>query len=203
MNERNRYWFPGALYHVTDRGNHKQDIFLDDDDRLTFFDMLRYTIRKYPFSIHSFTLMTNHYHMMIQTQNVPIGQIMGYVNSWYAKNFNEKYHQTGHLFQGRFKSRLITSDVYCLNVFRYIHRNPLKAGIVSSLEDYKWSSYRTYAGLDNLDFITTDYGLGFFPATGREGFCRAMNGDYDDEYTRRSIEAMRLDLDEDRYGMPV
>ncbi len=139
-----RIWFPGAVYHVIQRGNDQHDIFREDKDRIWFLKTVRESKKEMGFKIYLYVLMANHYHITIEASQNHISEIMHYINSTYALRFNKKYARTGHLFQGRFKSILVDKDSYLLELSRYIHLNPVKAGIVGRPEDYIWSSYRLY-----------------------------------------------------------
>ncbi len=133
------------------RGNEKKNIFTDDKDREKFIQILE---RKNPQSkwlIYGFCLMDNHVHLLIDEMNEELSQIMKIINTSYVYYYNRKYKRTGHLFQDRYKSEPIETDAYLLAAIRYIHRNPIKAGLVNDMRDYRWSSYNSY-----LD-INTEY----------------------------------------------
>ncbi|SDE32849.1 REP-associated tyrosine transposase [Sporomusa acidovorans] len=133
-----------STYHVIQRGNERKSLFLSDDDRLRFLDTLARVKVKYNFILEAYCLMDNHIHMLINDNGNDISQILKSVNISYAYYFNRTYQRTGHLFQDRFKSELINSDQYLLQVSKYIHNNPVKAGMVKKAEDYQWSSYAVY-----------------------------------------------------------
>ena len=157
-----RLWFPGAIYHIMSRGNHKHDIFLDEEDRHRYMASLLEARKEYDFNLFAYCLMTNHVHLQIQTNQTDISTIMKRINMNYAQYFNRKYDTVGHLFQGRYRSELIDTDPYNLQVSRYIHLNPVKAEMVKSPEEYPWSSYRNYLGQKQESFISTDRILGYF-----------------------------------------
>lgn len=162
MPRKPRVWFPGAMYHITCRGNRQSDIFREDMDRYYYLKTLRETKQKYPYILHGYCLMTNHVHLHLETIDVNIGEVMKKINMTYAVYFNNKYSFVGHLFQDRFRSDLIDSDPYNLQVSRYIHLNPVSAGIVDNALDYQWSSYREYMGIRKDDLVTTDFILNYF-----------------------------------------
>ncbi len=139
-----RVWFPGAIYHIIQRGNNLQNIFREDSDYRWFLKTVEEIKREMAFKVHLYVLMDNHYHMTIEATKNHISGIMHSINSIYAIRFNKKYQQGGHLFQGRFKGILVDKDSYLLELGRYIHLNPVKAGLVKKPEDYNWSSYRAY-----------------------------------------------------------
>ncbi|WEG13132.1 transposase [Pullulanibacillus sp. KACC 23026] len=144
MPRRIRHWFPGATYHVYARGNRHSSIFLTPKDFAKYLSILLEVKEKYPFIVHSYCLMTNHLHLQIETSDHHIGDIMKLAHTKYAIYFNRMHQLDGHVFQGRYGSKLILDTHYFLEVSRYIHRNPLEANLVRSPEEYKWSSYSLY-----------------------------------------------------------
>jgi putative transposase len=139
-----RIEYPGAVYHITSRGNERKDIFLDDFDRKKFLDMLEDYHERYEINIYCFLLMSNHYHLVFETTKANLLKVMHGINSGYTLYFNRKYGRVGHLFQGRYKGILVDKDTYLLELSRYVHRNPVRAGTVKKTEDYYWSSYPGY-----------------------------------------------------------
>lgn len=131
------------VYHITIRGIDKQNIFFDDDDRCKFMDIIKETKEKFNYEIYSYCLMDNHVHFVIYDKNQKISKIMQSIQISYAFYFNKKYERVGHLFQNRFFSKEVEDREYLKMVCRYIHQNPLKAGIAKT-EEYKWSSYQAY-----------------------------------------------------------
>ena len=154
MPRKNRVWYPGAVYHIMCRGNHRQDIFRDDEDRLFYLTTLKEVQKDLPYTLHSYCLMTNHVHLQIETGDINISQVMKRINMLYAIYFNKKYNFVGHLFQDRYRSELIEETPHHLELSRYIHLNPVRANIVERPDLYKWSSYQVYMG-DQLDQLTT------------------------------------------------
>ena len=139
-----RIWFPGAKYHITNRGNRRSAIFYDDHDRLAYLELLEEARRYFPFYLHSYCLMTNHIHLQLETIQHHPKDMMKFLNSRYAMYFNKRHHLVGHVFQGWYGSELIDSADYLLEVSRYIHLNPLEAKMVKSPKLYPWSSYSAY-----------------------------------------------------------
>ena len=137
---------PGAVWHVTSRGNNRAAIFCDDADRVLFLDLLGETVKRSHFLVHEYTLMTNHYHLVIETPETTLSRGMKWLNQTYAQRMNKKYGRSGHFFQGRFGSELIEKEAYLLEVLRYTVLNPVRAGMVERPEDYRWSSYRAKLG---------------------------------------------------------
>jgi putative transposase len=142
-----RIEFSGALYHVTSRGNERRPIFRSDHDRRTFLEFLGQAATRFGWSVTAYVLMTNHFHLVIQTPEPNLSRGMHWLNSRYAGWFNWKRERSGHLFQGRFKSFLIEKEAYFAEVLRYVVLNPVRAKMVERPEDYRWSSYRATAGL--------------------------------------------------------
>jgi len=142
-----RICFAGALYHVFQRGNNKECIFVDDADRWHFLKLCLEAKMQFGYFIYCYALMGNHFHMMIETPNpTPLSKIMQYIEGSYAMYFNKRHEHKGHLFQGRFRDILVEKERYMLALSCYIHLNPVKAGLAASPEDYKWSSFDIYAG---------------------------------------------------------
>lgn len=141
-----RIEYPGAFYHVINRGNAGEDIFLNDRDRSKFLEYLEKAVERYGIKIHTYCLMTNHYHLLIETPQPNLSQSIKWVNVSYSVYFNRKRQRKGHLFQGRFKSVLVDADEYLKHLSRYIHLNPLRAGMTDDLISYPWSSYPFYTG---------------------------------------------------------
>jgi putative transposase len=143
-----RIEFTGATYHVTSRGNERRDIFRDDADRYAFLAFLGQAVRRFSWSVTAWVLMSNHYHLVIQTPQRNISRGMHWLNGTYAAWFNRRHDRVGHLFQGRFKALLIEREAYFAEVLRYVALNPVRAGLVQHPSEYRWSSYRAVAGID-------------------------------------------------------
>src|SRR5207245_1622974 len=127
-------------------------------DRKTFIRLMADTIRRYRLYLYAYCLMDNHYHLFLQTSLPNLGRAMQSLQGQYAHYFNLRHTRIGPLFQGRYKSNLVETDMYALGLARYIHRNPLEAGVVQSLDDYSWSSYPSYlAKFPAGDWLTTDW----------------------------------------------
>ncbi|MBU1077750.1 MAG: transposase [Spirochaetes bacterium] len=144
------------FYHITSRGNNKQEIFRDDADREKFLFYINKAKEKYNFYLYAYVLMKNHYHLFIETLFPNLSQLMHYINSSYSTYYNIKYDLNGHVFQGRYKSLVVDNCNYFLKVVRYIHLNPVKAGLVASAVDYLWSSCKGYFSNGGDPFIDND-----------------------------------------------
>lgn len=140
-----------ALWHVTSRGNEKKDIFRDDVDRERFLRMLGETVTRFGWRLLAWVLMSNHFHLVIQTPEQNLSRGMHWLNGRYAQYFNRRHDRSGHLFQGRFHGALIEKESYFLSVARYVVLNPVRAGMVRHPADWRWSSYRQTAGLTAPD----------------------------------------------------
>jgi len=154
MPRKPRLHFEGAFYHVTTRGNNQQKIFFNDSDRKKYLYFLRKAKEKFHFRLHAYILMQNHVHLIIETsEQGTISEIMHWLNTNYTKYFNWAHEKIGHLFQGRFHSALIDKDAYLLEVSRYVHLNPVRAGLLKHPKNYKWSSYSIYINGSEDNFI--------------------------------------------------
>ena len=141
-----RIEYPGAFYHVFSRGNQKQPIFLTDEDRYFFLKCLRDAHEKFGMIVHAWCLMPNHFHLILEAPLGNLSRMMHFLITSYTIYFNNKHKRHGHLFQGRFKSVLIEVVTYAQELSRYIHLNPVRAGIVERPDKYPWSSYGCYRG---------------------------------------------------------
>ena len=153
-----RIEFPGAVYHITARGNERKEIFLDAQDRNDFIEILALVVERFGWRCHTYCLMGNHYHLLIETPKGNVSKGMRQLNGVYAQNFNRKYKRVGHLFQGRYKAILVEKEAYLLELSRYIVLNPVKARFVEQVEEWPWSSYRAIIGENQKPgFLTTDW----------------------------------------------
>lgn len=158
-----RIEFEGALYHITARGNAKEDIFLSGADRRRFMEILKDYHEKLDATYHCFVLMNNHYHLLLETPRGNLISIMHGINTSYTGYFNRRYERVGHLFQGRYKAVIVEKESHLLEVSRYIHLNPIRAGICNRPEDYPWSSFKGYLHPKNrLEWVEYDWTLGQF-----------------------------------------
>ena len=158
-----RIEYEGAVYHVTSRGNDRADIFLSDDDREIFLAVLDHVVERFGWVCHAYCLMTNHFHLMIETPQANLSRGMRQLNGVYTQRFNRSRGRVGHVFQGRFKSIVVDKDAYLLELSRYIVRNPVAAGMVDHIGDWPWSSYQATAGVVPVpDYLETDWLLSQF-----------------------------------------
>jgi putative transposase len=158
-----RVEYPGAFYHVINRGNAGEDIFINNRDREKFLEYLEKAIERFDIKIHTYCLMTTHYHLLVETPQPNLSQAIKWINVSYAGYFNRKRQRRGHLFQGRFKSILVDADEYLKQLSRYIHLNPMRAKMVDKLSSYPWSSYPFFIGKKKApNWLETDWLLSLF-----------------------------------------
>ena len=149
-----RIEYPGAVYHVTSRGDRREPIAKDDIDRTAFLSIAGHALERFDAHAWAYCLMGNHYHLVIRTREANLSRLMRHINGVYTQTFNRRHQLTGHLFQGRFKAILVDSDSYLLEVCRYVDLNPVRAQMVDRPDAYRWSSYRALAGLaDRPDWL--------------------------------------------------
>lgn len=149
-----------GIYHIILRGINRQSIFEDDEDRGKLLQTLLHYKEKCEYRIYAYCFMGNHFHLLLKEGKEPLAQIMRRICGSYVYWYNHKYERIGNLFQDRFKSEPVETDTYLLTVIRYIHQNPVKAGITKNIEDYKWSSYIEYT--EEKKLIDNDYVLKIF-----------------------------------------
>ncbi len=158
-----RIEYAGAFYHVTSRGNEQKDVFKSQRDREKFLEYLASATERYGAIVHAYCLMSNHYHLLLETPEGNLAQIMRHINGAYTTYFNFKRKRAGHLFQGRYKAILVEADEYATELSRYIHLNPVRAGMVTRPEEYRWSSYGSYISASKTtEWLKTEFILGYF-----------------------------------------
>lgn len=158
-----RIEFPGAVYHVTSRGNARADIFADDRDRELFLNTLGQVVRRFNWLCHAYCLMNNHYHLLIETPEGNLSAGMRQMNGVYTQSFNRAHGRDGHLFQGRFKAILVEKESHLFELCRYVVLNPVRAGMVARPEQHLWSSYLATLGkAEKPAFLTPEWLLGNF-----------------------------------------
>lgn len=158
-----RVEFEGAVYHITSRGNDRADIFFTDTDRMALLDLVGEAVERFSWICHAYCLMTNHYHLVIETPNANLSRGMRHINGVYTQRINKLNKRSGHIFQGRFKSILVEKQSHLLELARYVVLNPVRAKVVRSAKDWKWSSYRATAGMaEARNLLTTDWILSQF-----------------------------------------
>lgn len=141
-----RIEFPGAVYHVTSRGDRREPIYRDDQDRTAQLDLVAQAMDRFDAQVLAYCQMGNHYHLVLHTRQGNLSLLMRHVNGVYTQSFNQRHGVVGHLFQGRFKAILVDRDAYLLALCRYVERNPVAAGIVTAAGEWPWSSYLAHVG---------------------------------------------------------
>lgn len=193
MPRRSRQLSLSNIYHVMMRGNEKKKIFLDNEDRNQFVNTLKRMKGEGDsnFHIYAYCLMDNHVHLLLKEGNDDISRAMKRVSVSYAYYFNKKYQRVGHLFQDRFRSEVIENESYLLAAARYIHNNPVKAGIVKNAGAYKWSSYQFYIGKDNtgINLVNADFLLAMFSKDKKRAIKLFI------EFTNEVAEDIFIDVD--------
>ena len=185
MSRQWRIEYSGCVYHVMSRGNGRQDIFHTDRDRVVFIDYLRELSERFDIDIVAYVLMDNHYHLLLKTNAANLSKAMQWFGTCYTKSFNINNKTGGHLFQGRFKSLVVEKNDYLLRLSCYIHRNPLRAGFVERLSDYKWSSYPVYAyGRKKPEWLKTGLIMDQLSCDNLNKSYRNMTQAYSDETNR-------------------
>ncbi|MBM9535607.1 transposase [Desulfobulbus alkaliphilus] len=187
MARKPRIHLSGGFYHIILRGNGGQDIFLADADRCRLLLLLQEGTCRFDYRVHAFCLMTNHLHLVLQAGNMPLSRGLQNLSFRYTRWVNQREKRTGHLFQGRYKAVLVDGESYLLELVRYIHLNPLRAGMVRSPDQYPWTSHLAYLGLDNLPWLTTDELLGQFgrqAGKARKAYARFLQDGLDEAYRK-------------------
>ncbi|MBP8119603.1 MAG: transposase [Burkholderiales bacterium] len=153
----------GALYHVTSRGDGREDIYLTDDDRVAWLVTLAQVCERFNWVCHAYCQMTNHYHLVVETPDANLSKGMRQLNGVYTQLFNRRHQRVGHVFQGRFKAILVEKDHYLLELARYVVLNPLRARMVRQLDNWPWSSYLATCGkAPKPDWLQCDFILSQF-----------------------------------------
>jgi len=153
--------YPGALHHVFFRGNRKEEIFEDINDRIQFLKFILDAKRRYGIKVYAYCLMNNHVHLLIESGSVHVGNFMRVLLTNYVQYFNRRWNHVGHLLQDRYKSTLVDKDSYLLTLIKYIHLNPVRGGLCKLPEEYIWSSHIEYLGLRD-PVVDTEFALSLF-----------------------------------------
>ncbi len=158
-----RIEYPGAYYHVINRGNGGEKVFKRIGDKKKFLEYLEKTVKRFSLKLHTYCLMTNHYHLLIETPQQNLSVAIQWLNVSYAAYYNRRHKRNGHIFQGRYKAVLIDADEYLGQLSRYIHLNPVRAGMVTAAGQYPWSSYSAFIGKTKAPaWLETGGLLGYF-----------------------------------------
>lgn len=158
-----RIEFPGAHYHVTSKGTNEQVVFLDDEDRAVFLNVVDSVVSRFNWVLHSYVMMQNHYHLVVEVPDANLSKGMRQLNGVYTQHFNRRHGREGPLFQGRFRSVLFEPASYLLPLCRHVVLNPVRVGETRSANTYRWSSHRAMAGAVKApEFLSTEAVLGSF-----------------------------------------
>lgn len=187
-----RIEYEGAWYHVMNRGRRSERIFEDRKDYLRFIDLLKDATESWDVRISAFCLMANHYHLLLHTPRGNLSRCMRHINGVYTQRFNRSKGLDGQLFRGRFKSILVDGDNYLLQLVRYIHRNPVRAGVVGHPEEYPWSSHKGFlSSAKKWEWLHKDYILSILSAD-EGGRLRAYRGFLAEEDSEQIREVFGL-----------
>jgi REP element-mobilizing transposase RayT len=181
----------GGFYHVTLRGNHRQPIFLSPADRDLMDGIVARALVDLGARLHAYCWMTNHIHMLVQVGTEPLGKVMLRVGGQFTRKVQHRIETTGHLFERRYHALLVDADVYLLTLLRYIHFNPVRAGLAPDPGAYTWSSHQTYLGQRPRDWVTTDFALRLFARrrdVARARYCRFMATPCPDQWGSGSLK---------------
>ncbi len=159
MGRKPRVEYSGALYHVIQRGNNREYIFEKNEDKLFLLNEIRGRKINTGLKLYGYVIMDNHYHLVLQVGDDPLSKLMHLINSSYARYYNREHNRTGHVYDGRYKAIPIQNENYFLAVVRYVHRNPVRAGICAHINKYRWSSDMYYRNNQN-GFVDIDFLLG-------------------------------------------
>lgn len=158
-----RLEFPGAIYHLTSRGDRREPIYEDDNDRLQWLDVLSRACERYNWRVYAYCLMDNHYHVLLETADGNLSKGMRHLNGVYTQYFNRQHNRVGHVFQGRYKAILVEKESYLLELSRYVVLNPIRARMIKDMNQWKWSSYQATSGIAQVpDWLETDWLLSQF-----------------------------------------
>ncbi len=164
-----RLEFAHALYHVTSRGDRREDIYMDDVDRQAWLAVLTQVCKRFNWTVHAYCLMSNHYHLLVETPDANLSAGMRQLNGVYTQHVNRRHNRVGHVYQGRFKAIVVQKDAYLIELARYVVLNPVRAGMVADAGDWPWSSYSAMmasASVPRPDWLATDKLLAYFQAQG-------------------------------------
>ena len=160
-----RLEFPGAIYHVTSRGDRQEIIYESDADRQQWLDILCKVCDRYNWRVHAYCLMDNHYHILLETADGNLSKGMRQLNGVYTQYFNRQHNRVGHVYQGRYKAILVEKDSYLLELSRYVVLNPIRAGMIKNMGEWHWSSYLVTIGKHpspdwlEVDWLLSQFGL--------------------------------------------
>ena len=158
-----RLEIPGSVYHVTSRGDRREPIYDDDDDRTRWLEVVSQVCDRFNWRVHAYCQMDNHYHVVIETPDANLSKGMRQLNGVYTQYYNRRHNRVGHVYQGRYKAILVEKEAYLLELCRYVVLNPIRAHMIKDMGDWSWSSYLAMTGKTSApDWLETDWLLGHF-----------------------------------------
>jgi len=210
MGRPHRIEFPGALYHIINRGNNKNPTFLDEMDYKVFLKFLYEIKKEKNFILYCYCLMPNHFHFLLETIHEPLSKIMQMFLSSYSHYFNKRHNKVGHLFQDRYKAIICDKENYFLALLRYIHLNPVRAKLTDNPDDYKWSSHQNYIGKIQNNHLAIEKvfnSIGGSLLSGYNTYISLINSKLDDNFQndlKKSYKKCVLGTDEfiNRLNLP-
>jgi REP element-mobilizing transposase RayT len=185
-----RLHLPGGFYHVTLRGNHQQPIFFCEADYELLNRIVADALEALAARLHAFCWMTNHLHLLVQVSDAPLGKLIVRIAGRYARRVQRTQETSGHLFERRYHAKIVDADAYFLTLLRYIHWNPVKAGLAADPAGYRWSSHHQYVGRQAWPFVTTSFGLSLLSAdsvAARSRYLELVRSDDDCEWGEGSL----------------
>ena len=166
----------GGVYHVTSRGDRREDIYFNDVDRHAWLDILGQVCERFNWVIHAYCQMTNHYHLVVETPEGNLSQGMRHLNGVYTQYINRSYKRIGHVFQGRYKAIIVEKDAYLLELARYVVLNPVRARMVRDAGNWDWSSFHAMIGvIETPAWLNTDWLLGQFSSQRRRAIAKYID----------------------------
>jgi len=187
-----RIEYDGGLYHITSRGDGREDIYLTDVDREGFIHLLGDVCERFGWLCYAYCLMDNHYHLLIETPEANLSRGMRQLNGVYTQRFNRQHGRCGHVFQGRYKAIVVQKEAYLLELCRYVALNPVRAGMVNDVADWSWSSFRATSGLTKPPaWLAVDEALNWFGNQRRQAMKRYMNFVQEGVTARKPWEKIR------------
>ena len=198
MSNRERGNFEGAIHHVWQRGNNKDYIFQDNTTKGFFINQLKKYNKKFDYNIFAYVIMNNHYHLLIQTFKDSIGEVMFNINNVTGKFIRDTLNRSGHVYQGRYNSKIVETNEYFLWLIRYIHRNPIGANICTKVENYSWSSHCFYTG-GYSNFVNVNFPLSIFDANKKKAielYLKLMNSVGNEETPEKDFEFFNQEINQ-------
>ena len=196
MSSRDREIYEGAIHHIWQRGNNREYIFQDDIAKIFLLKQLKEYNKKFDYNLLAYVIMDNHYHLLIQTFKDPISDVMFNINNTSGKFIRDNLKRSGHVYQGRYNSKVVQTNEYFLWLIRYIHRNPVRAKICSNVDDYRWSSHNFYKN-GYSKTVNIDFPLSVFDNNKKNAinlYLKFVNADGQEESAEKDFEFFSQNL---------